>query len=244
VLACILLLLAFLLSLQLLFANGFLAYFAVQDHLVILTARHAPLPSAPPSSLVRAPANATTDIPSQSPLSSSPGMSLNLTSINQDLDCITREGKWTQFLTRPNMARFGVEWEHSCGLHSEADAVRLKRTGAWFAWIPPARCPWLPMSPGCRSATITTATTCDFDRRQFCRALQGRRLLLVGDSTQYLMHNALLSTIFNATKQVQFHDHIRGCMGHELCSNYDAPPSTMKYIRNDLLVGVWAGRVV
>jgi hypothetical protein len=157
--------------------------------------------------------------------------SFNSTRVHQNLDCITEFGKWMRFKRRPVIANFGVERDHKCGIPNETFALQQGQIGSWFAWVPPPSCPWVSLSDGCQNGT-----DCEFDRRGFCRALRGRKLLLVGDSIQYLMHNSILSTFFSKRSQVRAHHHKVGCGGHDLCSQLGELPSTMMFIRNDLLV--------
>lgn len=179
------------------------------------------------------------------------GTSLSLSAVGWDLvqkhaDCVATRGAW---LDRSPVPQVLVQHlhnpAHACAADkgaAEAQAwVYDRDPGLFFAYAGhPAECP-LPSA---------------LDRARFCRALRGRPLLLVGDSTTFTTHDVLLGALLDAPYPAGAaalgHSQFDSCPadsgGHAICgleaeATEDLPaghpskvlPSSLLFVRNDYL---------
>ena len=131
-------------------------------------------------------------------------------------------GKWVKMKHRPlisNGADNIAGWHTGC-FFAKGDPM----PPAQYAWIPP--CPFRSLGP-CRDPE---KDECALDVERMCEIMGGRDLLLVGDSTQFTLHNILLSKLTPA--QPEFHEHMHACPSYVFqCRT----PFRLRFVRNDHL---------
>lgn len=104
-----------------------------------------------------------------------PGSRLSNTSVasfRERLDCWTRRGRWVRRRT-PLLPHFQDP------LYGRCDRKQgTNRDAVQYAWTTPPECPLMPIDAG-----------------QWCGAVGGRKLLLVGDLVHYQVHELLLDAL-------------------------------------------------
>ena len=86
-----------------------------------------------------------------------------------------------------------------------------------------------------------TAPYVEIDPEHFCRLLAGRHVLIVGDSLNHQLHDALLLVAQRTSTELM--DNRReicdqwSCVSHAICTRFPDryPPSRLKFVRNDYL---------
>ncbi len=156
--------------------------------------------------------------------------------VQQHADCVATRGAWVD--RAPELQVFVNHLHnpaHACGA---PPWTRERDPALFFAYAGhPAECP-VPA----------------WDRARFCRALRGRPLLLVGDSTSFTTHDSLLGALLDAPYPAGAaplgHSQFDGCPagGHVVCgaeaeATAQLPeghaskvlPSSLAFVRNDYL---------
>ncbi|KAF9100732.1 hypothetical protein BGX27_000271 [Mortierella sp. AM989] len=131
----------------------------------------------------------------------------------------------------------GLDREGSGHYHGEFDTANdrfMVREAVKYKWVPDESICGPGSGPGIMGLEDARAEYQPYSRPKFCQAIGKRDLLIVGDLTQYQLHDVLLSA-FGASV-VCYGD--LGCLhhgAHGICPN-----AAIKFARNDLLSVPWA----
>ncbi|KAG0056304.1 hypothetical protein BGZ83_005671 [Gryganskiella cystojenkinii] len=189
---------------------------------------------------------------------------IRATQIRDQIQCWTQHGSWVRVdghaLTKPPGihhigdnrfsrcdARFVESLDRDAQEHEDEPGHRqhylgeldqqndrwVVREATKYKWVPDETiCGQLPLAtdPKTKAATVYEP----FDTDKFCRSLRQRNMMVVGDVTQYQIHDVLLSSV---GKPFVCHGEL-GCLHrspHELCAT-----SNLKFARNDVISVPWA----
>ncbi|GJJ75209.1 hypothetical protein EMPS_07567 [Entomortierella parvispora] len=143
------------------------------------------------------------------------------------------DGRFMESLDQEAQAHEGEEGHvHYLGELDAKNDRWVVREATKYKWVPNETiCGQLPLSK-VRAAPSTVYEP--FEAAKFCRVLRQRNLMIVGDVTQYQLHDVLLSAV---QKPFVCHGEL-GCLHrspHELCAT-----SNLKFSRNDVISVPWA----
>ncbi|KAF9356114.1 hypothetical protein BGX26_005699 [Mortierella sp. AD094] len=173
-------------------------------------------------------------------------------SIRDQIKCWTTHGSWQRQdegfsgIKHSGDLRFtkcdknfikGLDREGSGHYLGELDTANnrlLVREAVKYKWVPDESICGPGSGPGMMGLEDSRAEYQSFTKSKFCQAMNERDLLIVGDLTQFQLHDVFLSAF--QTSIVCYGD--LGCLHHSahgLCRNV-----ALKYARNDLLSVPWA----
>ena len=153
--------------------------------------------------------------------------------LQRHADCIGTEGAWVEAAgggaAQPHLLfSQGVTGDHRCGAPPWTYA---NDPAFWYSWANhPARC-----------------ALGAWNRSDFCAALGGRDILIVGDSISFTYHESLLSALLpdaSLRGAALQHPQVDPCPGHAVCeeearASSGLPlaqrilPASVRYVRND-----------
>lgn len=171
--------------------------------------------------------------------------------IRDQIDCWTTHGSWqrqdNEFTWIQHMGdsrftkcdktfmraldRHGNGNGHSLGEYDHVHNRLLVREAVKYKWVPDEKVCGPGSGPDKMGLADARASYQPFTKTQFCQAIGHRHLLLVGDITQYQLHDVILSA-FQGSGDCYGE---LGCHTHGIC-----PGSVVKFSRNDLLSVPWA----
>ncbi|KAG0207253.1 hypothetical protein BGX28_001472 [Mortierella sp. GBA30] len=134
--------------------------------------------------------------------------------------------------------------QHVLGEFDRRHGRWMVREAVKYRWVPDESvCGPATSGSGQDKATVALeglgeagSTYLPFDKEKFCETIGKRHLLIVGDLTQYQLHDVLLSatgTPFNCHGE---HGCLASSAPHVLCEN----TSNLTYARNDIISVPWA----
>ena len=149
--------------------------------------------------------------------------------LQAETHCLARGGRWEE--TNESVGLLYSSWvpfgEGDCGL--APPYTKELRPGFFYQWA--GHAPGSCAMPARRR----------FSRADFCRALGGRHLLIVGDSLSHTFEVALLHALLDEPEH-QPHDQWTACPVHAVCRREAAAPGgegilegSVQYVRNDYL---------
>ena len=143
--------------------------------------------------------------------------------VQSRVDCICSKGHWMREENLQALMNMSADCGKSCGT---GPWTRASDPAFFYSWSGHGEACGKPAQP--------------FSRDLFCRALGGRELLIVGDSTSFTFHTTLLGALDFLSCEPREdptgfyevpHSQWDGCSGHLICDG----EASLRYVRNDYL---------
>ena len=142
-----------------------------------------------------------------------------------------KSGRWIKFNHRP----LNSTLRRDIVLHQKCPSFEEPSPGIWYGWVPPKTCPIKSVNE-CRNPQ---SDRCVFQAVKVCKAMKGRDMLMLGDSTVFTSHDSLI-LLMSEMRPVKPILNLRVPFipdkpANGLCKPYHSH-SKMRYVRNDHLV--------